>query len=65
MQVIIISIIRTIFIIIIIILIIILIIFITIISLVASGGNADIGNKLAELLMPELDEKVLNHSDDD
>jgi len=23
-----------------------------------SGGNADIGNKLAELLMPELDEKV-------
>merc|ERR1719397_2053910 len=25
-----------------------------------SGGNADIGNKLAELLMPELDEKVLN-----
>ena len=32
---------------------------IIIISLVHSGGNADIGNKLAELLMPELDEKVM------
>ena len=32
---------------------------ITITTLVHSGGNADIGNKLAELLMPELDEKVI------
>ena len=32
---------------------------VTIITLVHSGGNADIGNKLAELLMPELDEKVI------
>ena len=30
-----------------------------IVMIVHSGGNADIGNKLAELLMPELDEKVI------
>ena len=30
-----------------------------IVTICHSGGNADIGNKLAELLMPELDEKVI------